>query len=333
MKSGNKKKVSIGSKFGIVAVFLLAAAGGYVASPILLPNISSREKVYPEPVLTLVNRPSPDESGKYSFRVNSDWTGTESVSFLLYARQDTISPLMVAATGDFDGVEPVDGGTYYVRVAVPELGLQSKLYSVKGFDVILDEQADEEMVLDIENIQLRVESVRSFGNNVYNLSVSSSDTLQRSMADKYQFVLYKSSDARDFRQTGLVSSIGLFSSVSVERGMKYYVRLEMSDDESVSSAYFQIEELVWNEPKPTMECLSAQEVQDLINRKQSLMKDVHFSSTAKISISNVNETSKNWKTLHNFIQQKFVWSSVVVDSVRYTPANKVDMVYITVIYE
>ena len=332
MKSEQKTKVSGASIVGLILVFLFSCGVGYFATPpvkqffvnndngITEPNVSLMESLK----VTVIHGARLDKDGLYEIDLGSNWKGSEEIVFDLYLPSDTNITVATSNTGSFNHLEYVDAGFYYVRARVDQKGVFSRLYKLNGF-------VKPEKPNPLKDVTLAAKDVASTKDNTYSFSVPFNNT-----DGKTKCVLYKSNNDSEKVKTSYSSTDGRFSNVAVERNTSYFVRLETEvDGESVFSDYVQIKELKWVAPKVAMEKLTEAEVEKLINEndRTTLLKDKHFSNSTRVVISNVNETSANWKSLDNFMQQKrFAWKSVIVEGLVFGTDNKIQEIQMTVNY-
>lgn len=325
MESNKGSVWSVASVMAVIATFAVCVVIGYFSVSIVKHFKNGK---YDPIVISVMKQAFLESDGKYGLELECNWVGDNPVIFELFQPQDTLSAVLFSNTGHFSGVPAIDGGMYKVRASVTGVPVRSELYSIYGFNIV--EPVVDEPVNPLDNVKLSFSDVQGT-DNLYSFNVMTD--VCDDISDRIEYILYRCADSGDTVRTDYSNRDGHFSKIKVDQGYIYLVRLEIEMDENrFVSDMFPVEKVVWRAPKPKMSRLSKGEVQDLINERKSLLNNSQFVKSAKVKISNQNETSSNWKTLDNFMQQKFAWSSVVVDSLSFNKDNQVEVVHMSVNY-
>lgn len=335
MNSTKETKGSAVSIFAVVLVFLLSGVAGYYAVSLLPDSVTGEKEesgieepkiiVDPQIKITIKEQPHADSNKLFSLVLGSSCSDENKVVFELVNPEDS-TVVKTSYSGRFNNVEPIEGGSYYARVIMPDVRVASRYFKINGFEIV----TVVEKVDPLKDVVINVLSVTNTQkDNVFNVTVTSNAA--KDLDGSLLFRIYSSLDGEQMDRTAYSSADGKFSNVEVKNGLKYFVSLELSQDETLyQTDYTPIDALKWKKPNQTK--ISKQEVETLINKKESLLSNKHFSSGTQIRITNPNEVSRSWTSLHNFIQQKFYWNSVSVDSLVYNQDNSVKTVVITVDY-
>ena len=335
MNRTEETKGSAVSVFAVILVFLISGAAGYFTVSLLPDNASDQKKelsveepeiiVDPQIRVTIKEKPQAGSDKLYSFVLGCSYSEENKVEYELIDPRDSMV-VKTSKSGMFSGIEPIEGGFYYVRVIIRDLGLTSRYFKISG----VESATVVETINPLKNVRISILSVANTQkDNVFNMTVTSN--AENGSEGSLLYWIYSSPDGEQMDKTSYSSNNGRFSNIAVKSGLKYYVALELSQETNVFlSDFAPVADLKWK--KPEQPKVSKQEVENLINKKESLLGNKHFSSATKITITNPNEVSQSWTTLHNFIQQKFYWNSVSVDSLIYNQDNSVKTVIITVDY-
>lgn len=323
MKSRTDNKWNFATITVAVVTFAVCVVLGYYATSLL----TDKTNKYAPLIVTVVKGAYLESENVYGLELGSNWTGENTVRYDLFQPHDTLHAVYSSNdSGRFSGIKATIGGVYFVRAYVNGKTLESKLLAVNGFDIV-----EPEMVINpLTGVECIITDVRQVQNNMFSFNIKAD--ISDDILSNVEYVLYGSRD-HDTIRTEYTNGDGRFNNVRARKGEGYFVRLEvMLKDSLFVSDYFPLERVTWTEPKPQMEQLDNETVQNLINDKKSLLNNIHFVRSASIIILNPNETSATWKTLDNFMQQKFAWSSVIIDSLSFNKDNKIDKVYLRVNY-
>lgn len=323
MKSRTDNKWNFATITVAVATFAVCVVLGYYAVSLL----TDKANKYAPLIVTVIKGAYLESENEYGLELGSNWTGENSVRYDLFQPQDTLNAVYSNNdSGHFSGIKAIAGGVYYVRAYVDGKTLESKLLAVNGFDII----EPEVLINPLNGVECYVTDVRNVQDNMFSFGINAD--ISDDIISDVEYVLYRSRN-HDTIRTEYTSGDGRFNNVRTTRGEKYFMRLEVVLKDSLFvSDYFPVERVTWTEPRPQIEQLDIEEVQNLINEKRSLLNNSHFVRSASVIISNPNETSATWKTLDNFMQQKFAWSSVIVESLSFDKDNRIDKVYLSVNY-